>query len=108
SIRSSNGFLLPVGEAVVSGWPGKGPRLDLKTVLQANVDTFAGREPRGGGPAGQVVLFEAQPEIAAGLPGPSLVVAAQLGDQQAAACFDQSRQLFQRFARRRQMMQNHV
>ncbi|CAM5350838.1 hypothetical protein SSTU70S_01438 [Stutzerimonas stutzeri] len=92
----------------VSGGPGKVPGLDLKTVLQANVETLAGREPRGIGPTGQIVLFEAQPEIAAGLPGPALVVAAQLGDQQAAARFHQPCQLFECLAGRRQVMQHHV
>ena len=46
-----------MGESAVRGEPGKVPGLDLKTVLQANVEALAGREPRGIGPTGQIILF---------------------------------------------------
>src|SRR5690606_31574723 len=71
---------------------GKMPQLNLKAVLEAQVQALTRDKPSGAGPAGQIFLFEAQPEIAAGRPGPALVVAAQLADQETAAAVHQRRQ----------------
>src|SRR5690606_27386719 len=55
---------------------GKLLKLNLKTVAQAHIQAAADVQSGIVGPAGQVVLVKAQPEIAAGIADPALVMTA--------------------------------
>ena len=56
--------------------------LNLETVLQANVGSLAGRKAGKCGPLIKFIAVKACPEITAGIPGPILVVMAQVGNQE--------------------------
>lgn len=63
----------------------KVPNLNLKAITQTEVQAFARFQTGFVRPLGERVLVEAQPTVSAGFVSPSLVVAAQLGEQQNSA-----------------------